>query len=46
MFKGLCVIVLILAKIELFFFTVTGMQLWFGFLMKTVLIAEGCFSYC
>lgn len=42
--KGLCVIVLILAKIELFFFTVAGMELCFGFLTKTVLITEGCFT--
>lgn len=46
MFKGLCAIVLILAKTQSFFFKVAGMGLSFGFLTKTVLITEGCFCYC
>lgn len=37
-----CVIVL-LAKIELFFFLVADMGLCLEFLIKTVLIREGCF---
>ena len=39
-------IVLVLAGIELIFFTVASMELCFGFLLKTVLIILGCFSYC
>jgi len=30
----------------LIFFTVAGMGLCFGFVVKTVLIIEGCFHYC
>jgi len=37
---------LALAGVELIFFTVTGMGLWFGFVLKTVLIIHGCFRYC
>lgn len=41
--KGICV--LILAGIELISFTVACMELCFGFLLRTVLITEGYFSY-
>jgi len=37
---------LVLAGIELIFFIVAGMGLCFGFVLKTVLITQGCFSYC
>ena len=37
--------VLVLAGIELIFFTVAGMGLCFGFVLKTVLITQGRFSY-
>ena len=38
--------VLVLAGIELIFFIVACMGLWFGFVLETVLITQGCFSYC
>lgn len=38
--------VLVLARIELIFFTVTGMGLQFGFGLKAVLITQGCLRYC
>ena len=38
--------VLILAGIELISFIVAGMGLCFGFVLETVLIIQGCFSYC
>ena len=37
---------LVWAGIELIFFTVAGMGLCFGFVLKTVLITQGCFLYC
>ena len=37
---------LVLAGIELIFFIVAGMGLRFGFVLKTVLITQGCFHYC
>ena len=40
------VLVLVLAGIELVFFVVAGMGLCFGFVLKTVLITQGCFRYC
>lgn len=41
--EGVCV--LILARMELISFTVACMELCFGFVLKTALITEGCFSY-
>ena len=38
--------VLVLAGIELNFFIVACMGLCFGFVLKTVLVIQGCFSYC
>jgi len=38
--------VLILSEIELIFFIVASMRLCFGFVLKTVLITQTCFSYC
>ena len=38
--------VLVLAGIELIFFTVASMGLCFGFVLETVLITEGCFRSC
>ena len=38
--------VLVLAGIELIFFTVAGMGLWFGFVLETVLITQECLGYC
>ena len=38
--------VLVLAGVELMFFTVASMGLCFGFVLKTVLIIQRCFSYC
>ena len=38
--------VLVLAGIELIFFIVASMGLCFGFVLKTVLIIQGCFRYC
>ena len=38
--------VLVLAGIELIFFIVASMGLCFGFVLETVLITQGCFSYC
>ena len=38
--------VLVLAGIELIFFIAASMGLCFGFVLKTVLITQGCFSYC
>jgi len=36
--------VLVLAQIELIFFTEASIRLCFGFVLKTVLITQGCFS--
>ena len=38
--------VLVLAGIELIFFTVASMGLHFGFALETVLIIQRCFPYC
>ena len=38
--------VLVLAGIELIFCIVASMGLCFGFVLKTVLIIQGCFRYC
>ena len=38
--------VLLLAGIEFVFFIVASTGLWFGFVLGTVLITQGCFSYC
>ena len=38
--------VLVLAGVQLIFFIVAGMVLCFGFVLKTVLITQGCFPYC
>ena len=38
--------VLVFAGIELIFFVVASMGLCFGFVLETVLIIQGCFSYC
>lgn len=38
--------VLVLVEIELVFFIVPCMVLYFGFVMKTVLIIQGCFCCC
>jgi len=40
------VCVVVLAGIELIFFVVAGMGLCFGSSLKTMLISQGCFSYC
>ena len=40
------VVVLVLAGIELIFFVVACMGLCFGFVLQTVLMIQGCFSYC
>ena len=37
--------VLVLAGIELIFFTVASMGLYFGFVLEKRLITQGCFSY-
>lgn len=37
---------LIRARIELIFFTVVHVVIYFGFMMKTVLITQGYFGYC
>lgn len=37
---------LIFTGIELIFFRVTGMKLFLGFVLKTVLVTQGCFRYC
>ena len=36
----------VLAGVELIFFIVAGMGLCIGFVLETVLIIQGCFSYC
>lgn len=36
----------VLAETELIFLTVACMGLCLGFVLQTVLIAQGCFSYC
>ena len=41
---SLCALVTVLTV--LFFFTVLGIGLCFEFVLKTVLIIQGCFSYC
>ena len=38
--------VLVWAGIEFIFFIVASMGLCFGFVLETVLIVQGCFSYC
>ena len=38
--------VLVLAGVELIFFTVASMGLCFEFVLETVLIIQVCFSYC
>ena len=38
--------VLVLAGIKLIFFIAASMGLWFGFVLKTALIMQGCFRYC
>jgi len=38
--------VLALAGIELLFFIACGVGLHFGFLLKTVLLIQGCSGYC
>ena len=38
--------VLVLAGVELIFLIVASMGLSFGFVLETVLITQGCFSYC
>ena len=38
--------VLVLAGVQLIFFIVAGMGLCFGFVLKTVLVTQGRFSYC
>ena len=38
--------VLVLDGIELVFFIVASMGLCFGFVRKTVLLTQGCFSHC
>ena len=38
--------VLVLAGIELIFFLVAGMGLCFGFVLRTVLITQGCVRCC
>ena len=38
--------VLVLSGVELIFFTVADRGLCFGFVLKIVLIIQGCFSYC
>lgn len=37
---------LVLAGVQLIFSIVAGMKLWFGFLLETMLIIQGCFPYC
>ena len=41
----ICLCVLVLAGIELIFFRVAGTGPWFGFVLATVLITQGCFRY-
>lgn len=38
--------VLLLAGIGVIFYIVANMGCGFGFVLKTVLIEQGCFSYC
>lgn len=38
--------VLVLAGMEFIFFTVASMGLWFGFVLETVMITQGCLRYC
>jgi len=38
--------VLVLIGIEVVLFIVVSLELSFGFVTKTVLITQGCFSYC
>jgi len=37
---------LVLAGVELIFFIAASMELCCGFVLETVLIIQGCFSYC
>lgn len=37
---------IVVAEIELIFFTVDRLGLSSGFVLETVLITQGCFSYC
>ena len=39
-------LVLVLAGVVLIFFIVAGMGICFGLVLETVLIIQGCFSYC
>lgn len=38
--------VLVLVGIELSFFTVAIIGLWFGFVLEAVLVTQECFCYC
>ena len=38
--------VLVLPGIELIFLIVASVGLWFGFVLETVLIIQGCFRHC
>ena len=38
--------VLVWAEVEFIFFIVATMGLCFGFVLRTVLITQGCFCYC
>ena len=44
--RGKISVVLVLAGIELIFFIVAGMGVCSRFVLETVLIIQGCFSYC
>ena len=39
-------VVLVLAEVELIFFTAASVGLCFRFVLKTVLVTQGCFNYC
>jgi len=41
-----CILVLALAVVELIFFVAASIGLWFGFVLETVLIIQGCFCNC
>ena len=43
---SICDFELFLAGIELIFCIVASMGLYFGFVLKTVLIIQGCFHFC
>jgi len=40
------IFVLVMTGTELTFSKVVCMTLYFGFVLKTVLITQGCFNYC